>query len=173
MPLFLITGNPGSGKSTLARELARRGLPVIDPDDDRELAHCADAAGHPVAGPQLPDGAWLRCHRWVWDRTRMEQVLAGQSGAVFVCGIARNQDQFLDLFNGVFLLQIDGPAQQARLIAYDTLHPPGRSEAGRQEIRDGRAAFEQQMLRLGAIALDGAAPPATVADQLLALIAAT
>lgn len=102
----------------------------------------------------------------------MEQVLAGHDGVVFVCGIARNQHQLLDLFDGLFLLQIDGPTQEARLVAHDALNPPGRSEAGRQEIRAGRAAFEAQLLGLGAIALDGTAPTALVADELLALVTA-
>jgi hypothetical protein len=95
MPAFLVTGNPGSGKSTLARELARRGFVAVDPDDDPELAHWQDGAGNQADGPQRPDDAWLRSHRWVWSRPRMEEVLAGQEGAVFVCGIARNQDELL------------------------------------------------------------------------------
>ena len=103
----------------------------------------------------------------------MAEVLAGQDRAVFVCGIARNQDELLDLFDRLFLLHVDGPTQEARLAAHDALHPPGRSEAGRQEIRQGRAVFELQLLREGAIALDGRAPPAVVADQLLALVADT
>jgi hypothetical protein len=92
---------------------------------------------------------------------------------VFVCGIARNQDELLELFDRVFLLRIDGPTQEARLAAYDALCPPGRSEAGRQEIRAGRTVFEAQMLERGAIALDGTAPTAVVADELLAQIQAT
>ena len=106
MPAFLVTGNPGSGKSELARELTRRGVLAIDPDDDPGLAH------------------WLR---------------------------------------------IDGPTQEARLAAYDAQHPPGRSEAGRNEIREGRTVFETQVLRAGAIALDGTAPTAMVADELISL----
>jgi hypothetical protein len=173
MPAFLVTGNPGSGKSTLVHELARRSLLAIDPDDDPELSHWEDEAGNRVDGPQSPDGEWLWSHRWVWSRSRMKEVLAGHDGVVFVCGIARNQDEFLDLFDRVFLLQIDGPTQEARLAAHDALNPPGRSEAGRQEIRDGRAVFEAQMLTHGAIALDGTAPMVLVADELLALVAAT
>jgi hypothetical protein len=34
---------------------------------------------------------------------------------VFICGIAGNQDELLDLFDRVFLLHIDGPTQEARL----------------------------------------------------------
>jgi hypothetical protein len=51
-------------------------------------------------------------------------------------------------------------------------HLPGRSRAGRQEIREGRTAFETQMLRAGATALDGTAPTAVVAGELLTLTAA-
>lgn len=93
MPAFLVTGNPGSGKSELARELTRRGVLAIDPDDDPGLAHWKDAAGHQVNGPALPDGQWLRSHRWVWSHSRMKAILAGHDRAVFVCGIARNQDE--------------------------------------------------------------------------------
>ena len=170
MPAFLVTGNPGSGKSTLAHELARRGLLAIDPDSDLELSYWEDAAGNQVAGSQSPDEEWLRSHRWVWNRSRLEEVLARHDDAVFVCGIAQNQDELLDLFDHVFLLHIDWPTQEARLAAHDVLHPPGRSEAGRQEIRDGRTVFEAQMLRYGAIALDGTASTALVADELLALV---
>jgi hypothetical protein len=173
VPAFLVTGNPGSGKSALARELAGRGLLAIDPDDDPDLAYWEDAAGNLVSGPQRPDRQWLSSHRWVWSRSRMAEVLAGQDRAVFVCGIARNQDELLDLFDRLFLLHVDGPTQEARLAAHDALHPPGRSEAGRQEIRQGRAVFELHLLREGAIALDGRAPTAVVADQLLALVADT
>ena len=147
MPAFLVTGNPGSGKSALARELTRRGLLAIDPDYDPELSHWKDAAGHRVDGPQSPDQEWFGSHRWVWSRSRMEEVLAGHDEAVFICGIARNQDELLDLFDRTFLLQLDGPTQEARIV------------------------FEAQMLRLGAIALDGTAPAALVADELLARVA--
>jgi hypothetical protein len=88
---------------------------------------------------------------------------------VFVCGIALNIDHALDLFDGLFLLRIDPATRDKRLLAYDMSHPPGRTDARRQQIRDGRPVFETQMLKPGAIALDGTAPTSTVADQLLAL----
>lgn len=103
----------------------------------------------------------------------MEEILAGHDQAVFVCGIARNQDALQDLFDRVFLLRIDAQTQEARLDAHDALNPPGRGEAGRQEIREGRAVFEARMLRLGAVAIDATDPPTTVANELLALVAAT
>ena len=168
MPAFLVTGNPGSGKSALAQELSRRGLLAVDPDHDPELTYWEDAAGHRVRGPECPDEDWLGSHRWVWSHGRMEEILAGRDRAVFICGIARNHDQLIGLFDRVFLLHIDETTQEARLAAHDALHPPGRSEAGRREIRDGRAVFQAQMLSHGAIAIDATRPTAEVADELLA-----
>ena len=96
MAAFLVTGNPGSGKSTLAQELARRGLATIDPDYDPELSYWEDDAGKRVSraeGPAAPDEQWLRAHRWVWNRSRLQDVLTQHQAPVFVCGIALNIDQ--------------------------------------------------------------------------------
>lgn len=64
---------------------------------------------------------------------------------MFLCGIARNQAEMLDLFDQVFLLMIDEETQRARLAAA-TLRSPVRTEAVRQQIRDGRGVFQAQML---------------------------
>lgn len=173
---YLVTGNPGSGKSALTQELARRGLSAIDPDHDPELTHYEDEAGDTVLRidvPRDPDQEWLQSHRWVWSRPRMERLLHDQDGPVFVCGIALNLDQFLDLFDGVFLLQIDEATQDARLVAYDRANPPGRNDPKRQAIRDGLPVFQERMLNLGAIAIDATAPTAAIADELLARVAAS
>lgn len=164
MRAYLITGNPGSGKSTLAAELARRGLAVVDADD---LACWEDGFGMPVARPPEPDDDWLLSHRWVWSRSRIQQAIA-ESGdsrpCVFVCGIARNQAEMLDVFDLVFLLGIDEQTQEARLAA----ESPARPGAVRQQIRDGRPVFEAQMLTRGAIPLDGTASPQDLAAKVLA-----
>ncbi len=170
---FLVTGNPGSGKSTVATELARRGFVTLDPDCDPELSHWRDPYGRRtdlVDGPAAPTADWLRSHRWVWSRPRLEQLLAASDAPVFVCGIALNQHELLDLFTKVFLLRIDDVTQEDRLVAHDRAHPPGRSEAGRQQIREGRPVFEAEMLQLGATPVDGTLPTPTVVDHILAYL---
>ena len=156
---YLVTGNPGSGKSTVAKQLLRRGFAAIDPDYDRELSYWEDETGSRVLldeGPPLPDSTWLRTHRWVWSGERMQQRIADESRPpVFVCGIALNIDELADLFSAIVLLRIDAATQEERLIAHDVAHPPGRSEAGRREIREGRALFEAEMIELGAMSVDG------------------
>jgi hypothetical protein len=124
-----------------------------------------------VAQPPDPDDDWLLAHRWVWDRSRIEQSIAASRGdrrAMFFCGIARNQAEMLDLFEQVFLLVIDGETQMARLAGSTRTTSPVRTEAVRQQIRDGRRVFQAQMLAQGAIPLDGTASPNVLADILLA-----
>ncbi|MEO6715549.1 MAG: hypothetical protein ABIM89_19280 [Mycobacteriales bacterium] len=101
-----------------------------------------------------------------------ERSSAAVANRIFICGIARNQDQLFDLFDRTLLLRTGAATQEDRLAAYDAANPPGRSEAGRQEIRAGRALFEAQMLKLGANALDGSRPAASIADDLLELVGA-
>jgi Dephospho-CoA kinase len=163
MPAFLITGNPGSGKSTLAAELSRRGYEAIDADD---LASWEDDSGRPAEPPAGVDEAWSLAHRWVWTRGRLEAAIAA-SGTLFVCGIARNQDEMLDLFERVFLLTIDADAQEARLAR---ARSPRRTEGVKQQIRDGRPIFQAQMLAAGAIPLDATASPSHLADTVLAAV---
>jgi hypothetical protein len=65
----------------------------------------------PVDRPPDADDGWLLAHRWVWSRARMESAIAAApdrgDGVMFFCGIARNQEQMLDLFEQVFLLVIE------------------------------------------------------------------
>lgn len=97
----------------------------------------------------------------------MEELVSTAEGPLYVCGIAMNVDTVLDLFDQVFLLKIDDATQEARLAAYDRANPPGRNDAGRQAIREGRPIFQEQSRRLGASALDGTKTTAAVADELL------
>ena len=102
----------------------------------------------------------------------MQERLVPYSEPVFVCGIALNVEQLIDLFERLFLLRIDAATQEARLKSYDDANPPGRSEAQRRQIREGRPIFEDEMLRLGAVPIDGNSPTSVVADSILASISA-
>ena len=152
MAAFLITGNPGSGKTSIAKELIRQGFTAVDTD---EIAGWETSAGVRVSRPEHATNEWLLSHRWVWSRDRLEEVIRAATTAgqhIFLCGIAMNQRDVLDLFETVFLISLDHETQLARL---DTPANAHRKEALRAEIVEGRPLFEQEMRSVGAVALDG------------------
>ncbi len=112
---YLITGNPGSGRSALAAELSRRGLIALDADD---LAFGQGSGGVQVDKPADADDDWRLAHRWVWSRARISQAIAAAGDAassMFICGLARNQAEMLDLFDKDFRLMVDEDTQIARV----------------------------------------------------------
>jgi dephospho-CoA kinase len=163
MAAFLITGNPGSGKTTVAQELSRRGLIAVDAD---ETAHWETTSGVPVSQPEHASDEWLLGHRWVWSRPRIEDLIRPHVAAgrhIFLCGIAMNQRDMLDLFTRVFLLSIDHETQLARL---RTPANADRNAAQRAQILEGRATFERQMRAAGAVVLDGSQPTSDLASRI-------
>ena len=83
---------------------------------------------------------------------------------LFVCGIALNQRDMLDLFDLIFLLSLDHDPAIERLNAASNAHRTGAALA---QILDGRPVFERQMCAVGAIALDGRQPIPILASRIL------
>jgi adenylate kinase family enzyme len=168
MGAFLITGNPGSGKTTMAAELARLGLAAVDTD---QIAGWETASGDQVSQPVHAGDEWLLSHRWVWSRTRLADLIRTQTTAgqdIFLCGIAMNQRDMLDLFRMVFLLSLDHATQVERL---NTATNANRSDALRAQILDGRPVFEQEMRSAGAVVLDGRQPTPVLVKRILREVA--
>ncbi|MFI5911291.1 AAA family ATPase [Dactylosporangium sp. NPDC051541] len=101
---YLIEGVSGTGKTAVADELQRRGHHAVH--GDRELSYQGDpSTGEPT------DTSTHEHHIWRVDKVRA-LVAAQDSAATFFCGGARNFAKFIDLFDGVFVLEVD----------LDTLH---------------------------------------------------
>lgn len=105
---YLIEGGSGTGKTSVATELERRGYHVVH--GDRVLAYVGDPeTGQALARP--PEGAdrivWGYAH-WIWRVDKVSAIAADTTHpATFFCGGSRNFHKFLDLFDKVFVLDID------------------------------------------------------------------
>jgi broad-specificity NMP kinase len=164
---YLIEGVSGTGKTSVATELQRRGYHAVH--GDRELAYKGDPrTGEPLDGSlqaqTVPDVAFGHRHH-LWDVDKVKSLVADQSHPIsFFCGGSRNFHHFIDLFDGVFVLDVD----------LDTLT---RRLAGRPDDEFGGKPAERDMvLRLHAtkedipryaMIIDATAPLGSVVDDIL------
>lgn len=104
---YLIEGVSGTGKSSVYRELRRRGYAAVD--GDNELAYQGD--------PQTGEKTRGRSHEHhIWDVEKVKALVSNKDDeATFFCGGSRNFHHFIDLFDGVFILEVDVATLNARL----------------------------------------------------------
>jgi hypothetical protein len=135
---FLIDGRSGSGKTTVCDELLRRGYHAIHGDrvltyqGDPETGEPDPETGESLNGNPLPfqggeaDGhpadcdcmaclAWL-AQRWIWNLDQVRFLVADHDEPLtFFCGGSRNFSKIIDLFDGVFILEVDLDTSLRRL----------------------------------------------------------
>jgi len=164
---YLIEGVSGAGKTTVADELRRRGYHVVH--GDRELAFHGDPeTGEPLDG-RVPEGvtdslAW-RHRRWIWDVDKVRSLAADQTYAsTFFCGGSRNHHHFTDLFDEVFVLEVDLDTVNLR-VAGRAEDEFGGTPSERALIARVHASRED--LPRTAVSIDATAPIARVVDEIL------
>jgi len=153
---YLIEGVSGTGKTSVCKELQRRGYYAIN--GDNELAYQGDPeTGHPTNGPTHEH------HIWHVDKVRA--LVASQEEAVtFFCGGSRNFSKFIDLFDCVFVLEVDRDTLDRRL--------DERSEdewSGKQTERELIMRLHQtkEDIPRDGIVVDATAPIARVVDEIV------
>jgi hypothetical protein len=153
---YLVEGVSTAGKTTVATELERRGHHVVH--GDRVLAY----QGDPATGEPLP-GSHHEHH--VWDVARVRALVTDRSEPVtFFCGGSRNHAAFVDLFDEVFVLDVDRATLLARL------HGRPSDEFGaRPEERELvlRAHATREDLPATGTSIDATRPLVEVVDDLL------
>lgn len=155
---YLIDGGSGTGKTTVCDELQRRGYRAIH--GDRELRDEAET-GEDRAAPEdhLPPR---------WDVAKVKALLADQGEDVtFFCGGCRNSSEFVDLLDGVFVLEVADLATLMRRIDKRVSVDPS-DWGGRQEERDIIMHLHHTKEGLaGGSAVDAAAPVRSVVAEIL------
>jgi broad-specificity NMP kinase len=152
---FLVEGVSGTGKTSVCRELRRRGHQAVN--GDTELAY----QGDPDTG--VPTGGRTHDHH-IWDVRLVRSLVADrQEPLTFLCGGSRNFPQFIDLFDAVFVLQVDRKTLQRRL----DQRPDDDWGARESERRHILRLHESGEDVPPGIAVDATAPLEEVVDQIL------
>ncbi len=155
---YLIDGVSCAGKTTVCNELQRRGYHAIH--GDRELAY----RGDPETGEPTEDGFAHEHH--IWHVDKVKALVANQDEAVtFVCGGSRNFAKFIDLFDGVFVLEVDLNTLNRRLDE----RPDSEWGGGKPTERELIARLHQtkEDIPKNGISIDATAPIAHVVDKIL------
>ena len=155
---YLIEGVSGAGKTAVCTELQRRGYQAIH--GDRELE-----TGLPTA-PETgtPTATWMSEHQ-IWDVAKVQALVANQAEAVtFFCGGSRNFAKFIDLFDGVFVLEVDLDTMNRRIDERVALDPT--DFGGKPEERELAVRLHQtkEDIPKNGIIIDATAPLARVVD---------
>jgi hypothetical protein len=154
---YLIEGLSGTGKTSVCDELQRRGIQAIH--GDRELAY----QGDPKPGEPTP-GQTHEHH--IWNLERVRDLAAKRDAALtFFCGGSRNFEQFLDLFDGVFVLMVDVETLTDRL----DRRPDGEWGGGKPTERERIVHWPEtgEDVPREAVAIDATMPIPAVVDALL------
>lgn len=155
---FLIEGVSCAGKTSVGRALARRGYHVVHGDD--ELAY----QGDPITG-EPTDGARHENH--IWDVGRVRAIAADRDHqATFFCGGSRNFSHFIDLFDEVFVLEVDLETLNRRLAARPDDEWGVPASIGAANARLQHASRED--LPAVAISIDATLPLEQVVDSIIA-----
>lgn len=164
---YLVEGVSGTGKTSVCHELRRRGYAAIN--GDRELAY----AGDPTTGEKTEgfggEAEALHQHH-IWDVEKVRSLAANQDDeATFFCGGSRNFKQFIDLFDQVFILEVDVKTLNERLDSR-----PGDDWGKRKSERELilRLQATKEDTPSSGIAIDATQPLIRVVDEILSHIRA-
>jgi len=157
---YLIEGVSGTGKTSVCQELRRRGYVAIH--GDRELRY----QGRPTtfSSPQI------RHEHNLWDVEKVRRLAANQDDeATFFCGGSRNFKQFIDLFDEIFILDVDAKTLNERL---DNRPDDdwGKRKSERELILRLHATKED--VPSSGIVLDATQPLVSVVDEILSHVRA-
>jgi adenylate kinase family enzyme len=170
---YLIDGGSGTGKTTVAEELQRRGYHVLH--GDRELAY----RGYPETGEPLNEfdnekalsNLEFRQKHWIWDIDKVKSAIADSSKSITIfCGGSRNFSKFIDLMDGVFVLEVEDVDTIMRRIDKRVLEHPTQW-GGKPEEKDFIKSLHQtkEDIASGQV-INASAPIEQVVDEVLSYI---
>jgi adenylate kinase family enzyme len=171
MPLYFVTGLAGSGKSSICKELKSRGYEAYDTDDDGFSKWQDIKTGHihPKSTVKKEDRTveFLKNHRWNAPKQEVAALATRASDKpIFLCGVADNTKELLQLFDKVLALTIDDKTLTYRLQTRtdnDWGKQPHELRSTLEQNRLSKAFYKKN----GYIIIDATQPFSSVVDEIL------
>jgi hypothetical protein len=166
---YLIGGVSGAGKTAVCTELQRRGYQAINGDE--ELAYQGDPdTGQPTDGLKHEHSATFISEHHIWDVKKVKAFVANQDRAVtFFCGGSRNFSKFIELFDGVFVLEIDLDTCLRRIDERVALDPTDWGGTPAEREITMRMYHSKEGVPKSGMIIDASAPLSRVVDAILRL----
>jgi len=112
---YLIDGVSGAGKTTVATELEKLGYQAVHGDRELNYRGCPKTGEPLTPDSDPPTAKWLSEHQ-IWDLDKVKSYIANQDEEItFFCGGSRNFSKFIDLLDGVFILNVDEENMMKRI----------------------------------------------------------
>ena len=163
-----ITGISGTGKTTLANALHEKGFKTISIDETPGLCSWVNRKdGSKVHHEAVVDKEFINAHKWVCDKEHLRNLITDNED-VYVCGVSENQDEYLDLFDRVILLQCEPEVFLQRLLDRTNDNPFGKDKSAQEYLLSIYKGFENDLLKKGAIAVNVNRPLNEVIEDILA-----
>ena len=166
-----ITGVSGTGKSAIAEELNKRGIYTIDIDSSElDLCHWRNNKTQEKVYFEFGmDKDWMEAHGWYCDIEKLKKLLDVQRDIIFVVGLATNQNEYLNLFDKIFLLQCKEETFLERLETR-TSNDFGKHPLEKGYILDFYKNFEKAMLEKGVFVVNAEEPLDVVMENIISKI---
>ena len=168
MKKIYITGVSGTGKTTIAQELERRGYYAISIDEVDGLCSWVDQETGVSDGGKEADMTvkFVDKHDWICDISRLTTLLETDVDIAFVLGMATNQNEFLPLFDKIFVLQCKLETFLQR-IENRTDNNFGKDKKVQEQIIARSKTYVEEMASKGAIPINTDRPVTEVVEDII------
>jgi adenylate kinase family enzyme len=165
MKKYYFTGVSGTGKSTITAELKKRGLNAFDLDDG--FCSWKNIETGKEADPKDKDNEnFYNENDWYCNIEKLQELISQQKDTIFVFGTSANQDDFLKLFDRVFLLKCT-PEIFTQRITSRTNNSYGKRPSELENELRWFEEFNTHLIEQGSIIIDTEKPIEAVADEIV------
>ena len=172
MSLIYVTGIASSGKSEVCDELLKLGYEAHEGDDNLSYFYnneSGQVVNRPTsASERTPE--WREQHTWKMSKEKLLELKnKAKDKPIFVCGVAANENEYIDIFDKVFALMIDDRTMRHR-IETRTRSDYGKNSHEMADLIEWQKSTQEHYQKIGAQVIDATKPISEVVNEIVTSI---